>query len=151
MEQITSALTLFTLPLLSKNVLRPRLHTKQAVDFWIIVPSLIVYLLGYLVIAVAPSMAIAAIGVGLSDALRSFVTTGSSNEEAVLKLFLGIHAAQALVSIADMPLWSGFFLWILNNPSLPRSLLFLGNAGIILVCLLMTSYPQRYEQRRPGV
>jgi len=149
MEQIISAFTLLALPLLSKYVLRPRLRTKKAVDLGIIVGSLLASLLGALVIAMAPSLAIYAVGVaitatgmGLSDALRSFATSGLSSE-AVQRLYMSIRTVQTLAAIAATPLWSGLLLLIISHPSLPRGLLYLGNASVVFTCLLSTKSLQR--------
>jgi hypothetical protein len=95
----------------------------------IIVGSLLAGILSALVIAMAPSLfiyavgvAIGATGMGLSNALRSFATSGLSSEQAVQKLCMSIRTAQKLAAIAGTPLWSGLLLWIIRNPSLPRGL-----------------------------
>ncbi|RYO48954.1 hypothetical protein AA0113_g9732 [Alternaria arborescens] len=150
LEQIISACTLLALPLLSRYVLRPRLHAKHAVDLAIIVGSLLTGILSALVIAMAPSLSIYAIGVaigatgmGLSDALRSFATSGLSSEEAVQRLYMSIRTVQTLAAIAGTPLWSGLLLWIISNPSVPRGLLYLGNCGVLITCLLSIKFLQR--------
>ena len=144
MEQVVSALTLLALPLLTSYVLRPWLQSKEAVDHWVIINSFLVSILGNLVISAAPSLtfyavgvAIAATAMGLSDAMRSFATSALSNKELVQRLYMSIRTVQTLAAIIGTPLWSGFFMWILAHPSLPRGLLFIGNACIMLVCLLL--------------
>ena len=152
MEQIVSALTLFTLPLLSRYVLRPRLHTKAAVDYWIIVASMLANITGGLVIAMAPSLAvyaggsaIAAMGMGLSDALRSFATSTLSNKELIERLYVSIRTVQTLAAIVGTPLWSGFFVWILHHPNVPRGLLYLGYTCVVLVCLSLAVPLRRFK------
>lgn len=143
MEQIVSAVTLLTLPVLTKFVLYPRLRAREVVDFWVIVASLLATVVGTLVIATAPSLmiyavgvAIAATGMGLSDALRSFATSALANKELVQMLYMSIRTVQTLAAIIGMPLWSAFFLWLLDHPDLPRGLLYLGNTCMVLVCFV---------------
>ncbi|KAK4147334.1 uncharacterized protein C8A04DRAFT_34063 [Dichotomopilus funicola] len=111
MEQIVSAVTLLALPVLTKFVLYPRLRAKEVVDFWVIVASLLASIVGTLVIATAPSLiiyavgvAIAATGMGLSDALRSFATTALANKELVQMLYMSIRTVQTLAALIGMPL-----------------------------------------------
>ncbi|KAH6623166.1 hypothetical protein F5144DRAFT_582543 [Chaetomium tenue] len=150
MEQIVSAVTLLALPVLTKFVLYPRLRAKEVVDFWVIVASLMASIVGTLVIATAPSLiiyavgvAIAATGMGLSDALRSFATSALANKELVQMLYMSIRTVQTLAAIIGMPLWSAFFLWLLDHPDLPRGLLYLGNTCIVLVCLVLARSMRR--------
>ncbi|KAK5632804.1 hypothetical protein RRF57_008518 [Xylaria bambusicola] len=147
MEMIISALVLVSLPVLSSYVLRPWLRTKQAVDIWVITASMLALLTGTLIMAMAPSLvvyaigvAISALGVGVSDALRSFATSVLSDGDALERLYVCIRTMQSLASIAGTPLWSGFFLLILSNPLLPHALLFLGNAFVYLVCLILAGF-----------
>ncbi|KAF2023301.1 hypothetical protein EK21DRAFT_118908 [Setomelanomma holmii] len=145
MEQVILAVTLLALPLLTNYVLRLGLHTQETVHIHIIVASLLASLSGVLVIGVAPSLAIYAVGVaiapagmGLSDALRSFATSGSSKKDATQRFYISIRTIQTLAAVVGTPLWSGLFLWMLSNPDIPRGLLYLSNAGVLLVCFLLT-------------
>lgn len=147
MEQIVAALSLLALPLLTRYILRPWLRTKKAVDFCVIVASLVASIAGALFIALAPSLpvyavgvAIGAMGMGLSDALRSFATSALSNKELVQRLYMSIRTVQTLAAIVGTPLWSGFFVWILQHPNVPRGLLYLGYAGVVSVCLLFALF-----------
>jgi len=143
MEQIVSAVTLLALPGLARY-LHPRLRTKEAVDFWVIVGSLLASIAGALIIATAPSLAayavgvaVAATGIGVSDALRSFATSALSDKDLVQRLYISIRTVQTLAAIVGAPLWSGFFVWLLDHPNLSRGSLYLGNAFLIFVCLLL--------------
>lgn len=144
MEQIVSAVTLLALPALARYILHPRLRTKEAVDFWVIVGSLLTSIAGALIIATAPSLAayavgvaVAATGMGLSDALRSFATSALSDKDLVQRLYISIRTVQTLAAMVGAPLWSGFFVWLLNHPNLSRGSLYLGNAFLVFVCLLL--------------
>ncbi|KAI0505162.1 hypothetical protein F5B22DRAFT_628771 [Xylaria bambusicola] len=150
MEMIISAFVLLSLPVLSNYVLRPRLRTKQAVDIWVITASMIALLTGTLTMAMAPSLvvytigvAISAMGVGVADALRSFATSALSDGDALERLYVCIRTMQSLASMAGTPLWSGLFLLILSNPLLPHGLLFVGNAFVYLVCLILARFLHR--------
>lgn len=147
MEQIVSALTLLSLSSLTRYLLRPWLRTKKAVDFCLIAASLVASITGALFIAAAPSLpvyavgvAIGATGMGLSDALRSFATSALASKELVQRLYMSIRTVQTLAAIVGTPLWSGFFVWILHHPNVPRGLLYLGYAGVLSVCLLFALF-----------
>jgi len=150
MEQIISAATLLALPWLARYFLHPRLHTKKAVDFAVVLGSLMVTIVGVLIIASAPSLlaygmgvAVAATGIGLSDALRSLATTALSDKDLVQKLYMSIRTVQTLAAMIGAPLWSGFFVWLLDHPSVSRGTLYLGHALIMFLCLLLAISLQR--------
>jgi len=153
MEQIVSAVALLTLPLFSQYVLRPRLVTKQRVDFQLIILSLIIGVASALVMALAPSMlvyalgvAISALGVGLADCLRSFATTAVNDSEAVEKLYMSIRTVQSLGAIIGTPLWANIFLLILkSNGAIPPGTLFIVNGTILLGSLCLTLNLRHYR------
>jgi hypothetical protein len=152
MEQIVSALTLLALPGLARYVLHPRLRTKQAVDYWVLRSSLLAGIVGALIIAMAPSLAVyavgvavAATGVGVSDALRSFATSALSDKDLIQRLYMSIRTVQTLAAIVGAPMWSGLFVWLLEHPSVSRGSLYLGNAFLVFVCLLLVMSLRRFR------
>lgn len=154
MEQVVSAVTLLALPVLARYLLRPRLRTKEGVDFCVLVGSLLASIAGALIIATAPSLAayavgvaVAATGIGASDALRSFATSTVSDKDLVQRLYISIRTVQTLAAIVGAPLWSGFFVWLINHPNVSRGSLYLGNASLILVSLLLAMHLRRSRQR----
>jgi hypothetical protein len=154
MEQIVSAVTLLALPVVARYLLRPRLRTKEAVDFSVIVGSLLASIAGALIIATAPSLAayavgvaVGATGIGVSDALRSFATSTLSDKDLVQRLYISIRTVQTLAAIVGAPLWSGFFVWLLDHPNLSRGSLYLGNAFLVFVCLLLAISLRRSRQQ----
>ncbi|KAF2023576.1 hypothetical protein EK21DRAFT_105214 [Setomelanomma holmii] len=127
MEQIVSAVTLLALPALARYLLHPRLRTKEAVDFWVIVGSLLASIAGVLIIATAPSLAVyavgvavAATGIGVSDALRSFATNALSDKDLVQRLYMSIRTVQTLAAIIGAPLWLWDEVILVNNQSIGR-------------------------------
>jgi hypothetical protein len=152
MEQIISAVTLLALPGLARYVLHPCLRTKQAVDYWVLVGSLLASAVGALIIAMAPSLAVyamgvavAATGVGVSDSLRSFATRSLSDKDQIQRLYMSIRTVQTLAAIIGAPLWSSFFVWLLDHPAVSRGSLYLGNAFLVFVCLLLVMSLRRFR------
>jgi hypothetical protein len=144
MEQIISAATLLALPVLARYFLRPRLRSKEAVDFCVMVGSMLTNIAGALIIAAAPSLAIyaggvavAATGIGIADALRSFATSSLSDKNLVERLYISIRTVQTLAAIVGAPLWSGSFVWLVSHPNLPRGSLYLEYAFLVFVCLVL--------------
>ncbi|RDL36297.1 Major facilitator superfamily, general substrate transporter [Venustampulla echinocandica] len=146
MEQIISAVVLFALPTFSKRLLRPRLRGKQDTDLWVITASLVFCVFGSLIMAMAPSIVIYALGVavsalsvGLADSLRSFATTALSDTETLESLYMSIRTMQSLAAIVGTLLWGGVFLLILNSDGgLPPGLLFFATCLVLLVSLYST-------------
>ncbi|CAN9469169.1 unnamed protein product [Alternaria alternata] len=143
MEQVVSATTLLALPGLAAYLLRWRQRSKEAVDYLIIVGSLSTSLAGVLIIAMAPSLTIYAVGVavaatsmGLSDALRSYATSAVAEKDMVQRLYMSIRTVQTLAAIVGSPLWSGYFVWLIKHPNVPRGSLYLGNAFLVFCSLL---------------
>jgi hypothetical protein len=147
MEQVVSAVTLLTLPVLARYFLRPRLRSKEAVDFCVMVGSMLANIAGALIIAAAPSLAVyaagvavAATGIGISDALRSFATSALSDKDLVQRLYISIRTVQTLAAIVGAPLWSGSFVWLIGHPNLSRGSLYLEYACLVSVCLVLAMF-----------
>jgi hypothetical protein len=147
MEQIISAATLVALPFLGKYVIQPRLGMRAngAVDFYVIVGSLMDSAAGLLIIGMAPSLKIYAVGVAISatsmgswDALRSFATIKLPNKDLVEGLYISIRTVSTLAAIIGAPLWSGLFMWLLGHPQIPPGVLYLACSLLVSVCLIIT-------------
>ncbi|EFY94863.1 Major facilitator superfamily domain, general substrate transporter [Metarhizium robertsii ARSEF 23] len=146
MEQVVSAIVLFSLPTVSQRLLRPRLRSKQNTDLWVITASLVFCAFGALVMSLAPSIgiyavgvAVSALGVGLADSLRSFATSALSDTETLESLYMSIRTMQSLAAIVGTPLWGGIFLLILKSDGgLPPGLLFFATGIVFLVSLYST-------------
>ncbi|KAH0598372.1 hypothetical protein MHUMG1_03670 [Metarhizium humberi] len=146
MEQVVSAIVLFSLPTVSQRLLRPRLRSKQNTDHWVITASLVFCAFGALVMSLAPSIgiyavgvAVSALGVGLADSLRSFATSALSDTETLESLYMSIRTMQSLAAIVGTPLWGGIFLLILKSDGgLPPGLLFFATGIVFLVSLYST-------------
>ncbi|KID85136.1 Major facilitator superfamily domain, general substrate transporter [Metarhizium guizhouense ARSEF 977] len=150
MEQVVSAVVLFSLPTVSQRLLRPRLRSKQNTDLWVITASLVFCAFGALVMSLAPSIgiyavgvAVSALGVGLADSLRSFATSALSDTETLESLYMSIRTMQSLAAIVGTPLWGGIFLLILKSDGgLPPGLLFFAT-GIVFLISLYSTIPLR--------
>lgn len=146
MEQVVSAIVLFSLPTVSQRLLRPRLRSKQNTDLSVITASLVFCAFGALVMSLAPSIgiyavgvAVSALGVGLADSLRSFATSALSDTETLESLYMSIRTMQSLAAIVGTPLWGGIFLLILKSDGgLPPGLLFFATGIVFLVSLYST-------------
>ncbi|KAK9435861.1 Major facilitator superfamily domain, general substrate transporter [Metarhizium brunneum] len=146
MEQVVSAVVLFSLPTVSQRLLRPRLRSKQNTDLSVITASLVFCAFGALVMSLAPSIgiyavgvAVSALGVGLADSLRSFATSALSDTETLESLYMSIRTMQSLAAIVGTPLWGGIFLLILKSDGgLAPGLLFFATGIVFLVSLYST-------------
>ncbi|KAL7935557.1 major facilitator superfamily domain-containing protein [Trichoderma chlorosporum] len=152
MEQVISAVVLFSLPAISQHVLRPRLRGKQDTDLCIIITSLIVLVFGALTMAMAPGLGIYAVGVGVSacgvgltDSLRSFATTALSDTESLQTLYMSIRTMQSLAAIVGTPMWGGIFLLILKSDKLPPGALFFANSLVMATALYLAIPLRQYR------
>jgi hypothetical protein len=147
MGQIISATTLVVLPVLAKYAIQPRLRRRASgtADFCVVVGSLLTSVAGLMIIGMAPSLTIYAIGVAVSatnvgtwDALRAFATTNLSNKDLTEGLYVSICTVQTLAGIVGAPLWSGLFMWLLGHPQVPPGVLYLGCSLLAFTCLIIT-------------
>ncbi|EFR00819.1 hypothetical protein MGYG_03823 [Nannizzia gypsea CBS 118893] len=153
MEQIMSAIFLLILPIVSQRLLRPRLRGKQDTDLWVIMGSLTVGAFGALIISMAPSLKIYALGVavgacavGMADSLRSFATSALSDTESLQSLYMCIRTLQSLAAIVGTPLWGGIFLLILKSGgALPPGFLYFSTSLVFLFTLYLAIPLRKYR------
>lgn len=113
---VVNAAVLISLPYISRLILLPILKSQQRVDFCVIKWSLALNIIGIVCAGVAPlrslyiiSLLVYNAGSALTDALRSFVTSTTRDEEEVQHLYMGISVVETVAGLLGTTILSSAF------------------------------------------
>jgi len=155
METLLNAIILMALPLLYRYLTERAQLMKEWIDIWVVRWSLLVTVIGLISVGLSSTgfgfligLAVAAFGVGFTDALKSYVT-GLVRQEDITLLYSCATTVETGAELVSGPMWAGLFSVGLSIGGVGGSLPFLCSgvlvffSGFVLYGMELTGSPRR--------